>query len=303
MTDDIPLKACIFNIQKFSLHDGPGIRTTVFFKGCPLRCAWCANPESLRPGVEVLWDARKCVSCGVCAGVCPEKAIAVTEDGATVDRERCVGCGECARGCPQEALSVSGREYSLDEVVAACLADKDFYDESGGGVTLSGGEVTAQHRFAGALVDRLHREGVRVALETNGFAPEAIFQELGGKADLLLMDVKHYDEARHRRGTGAGLEKILANMRWAVGAGKDVLPRIPVIPHYNASLRDARGFAELLVGLGLTRVQLLPFHQLGEGKYDMLALPYQFRGERTMEKTDLSEYKKAMEAYGLEVIV
>lgn len=294
------MRACIFNIQKFSLHDGPGIRTTVFFKGCPLRCAWCANPESLRPGFEVLWAEKLCQGCASCLAACPEAALSLADGKVTVDRQRCTGCGRCAAACPERALSVSGKEYTVDEVIAVCLQDKDFYADSDGGVTLSGGEVTMQHEFAAELLRRLRRLDIHTALETNGFARQDAFATLAGLADMLLFDVKHHDRQKHQAGTGVDNGLILKNLHYALVEGRDVLVRIPVIRGYNDGLGDARGFAAMLAELGVRRVQLLPFHQLGENKYGMLGMEYALRDRTPFAKEDLAEFREAMHAGGIE---
>lgn len=297
------LRACIFNIQKFSIHDGPGIRTTVFFKGCPLRCAWCANPESIRPGVQVLCDNGKCVACGVCADACPADAITVDASGAAVAHERCVGCGQCVAACPVAALSLSGKDYGIDDVLAVCLQDKDFYDESGGGVTLSGGEVMMQPAFARELLRRLAERGVHTALETNGCVGPEVFRDVAAAADLLLFDVKHCDAERHRDGTGVDNGVILENLRWAVAAGKKVLARIPVIPGYNDSLEDADAFARLLKTIPLDTVQLLPFHQFGQNKYQMLGMDYTLDSAPQLRKENLAEYRERMLGAGMREVI
>lgn len=297
------MRACLFNIQKFSLHDGPGIRTTVFFKGCPLRCLWCANPESLRRRPEVLWRADRCVGCGACEAACREQAIALSDGAARVDRARCVGCGDCARACPAEALSVAGRMWSLDEVVRECLRDKDFYAESGGGVTLSGGEVTLHAEFAGALLHRLRVEGVHTAIETNGHAARENFRAVAEAADLLLFDIKHHDAARHREGTGVDNAVILDNLAWAVASGREVLARIPVIRGYSDTLEDAAAFAALLAGANVRRVQLLPFHQMGEGKFAQLGMEYALGGREQMRKEELEPYARVMRNTGVGEVI
>lgn len=243
-----PLEAHICNIQKFSLHDGPGIRTVVFFKGCPLRCAWCANPES------------------------QEKALASLP--------------------AAEGFSLGGERKTLAQVLAACLQDKPFYEESGGGVTLSGGEPLLWPEFALALLQALHGEGIHTALETTGFADPAVFQEVTNETDLLLFDMKHWDAARHKQGTGVDNSLPLANMKWAIAAGKEVLPRIPVIPGYNDSLEDAAGFCRRLAEVGAKRAQLLPFHQFGEKKYSLLGRDYAYAGVPALHQEELEPFRQ-----------
>lgn len=297
------LTACIFNIQKFSIHDGPGIRTTVFFKGCPLRCAWCANPESLLPRPQVLWDSSACVLCGICAGACPAGAIAVGKAGLRIDHGACTGCGDCVRACPRADLSLSGREYGIDEIVGICLQDKDFYAESGGGATLSGGEVMLQPAFALELLRRLRSHGIHTALETNGFADPAVFAEVAGAADLLLFDMKHHDARKHREGTGVDNALILANLKQAVGRGMRVLARIPVIPGYNDGPADAVGFAAALAAVPLDKVQLLPFHQFGQNKYRRLGMRYGLEDMPQMRAEDLEKFGNALAEAGVREVI
>lgn len=291
----------VFNIQKFSIHDGPGIRTTVFLKGCPLRCKWCSNPESQSAGVEVLYDARLCAHCGHCAQVCPKGCFARDADGHMRREARdCVGCLACVDGCPARALSAEGRTQSVDEVFEICMQDLAFYEESGGGVTISGGEGMSQPGFVAALAEKLHGAGVSVAIETTGCVNEAVFRRLAPMFDLLLFDVKHYDCEAHRAGTGEGNEFILKNLRWAVENGLNILPRIPVIPGFNASLDDARGLAELLHKIGLRRAQLLPFHQMGERKYELLGREYSLKAVPALHPEDLEDYRAIFMEAGLD---
>lgn len=245
----------VFNIQKFSLHDGPGIRTVVFLKGCPLRCKWCANPESQRMEVQIL-------------------------QGMEAERK--------------------GREMDVEDVVKACMQDWDFYEESGGGVTLSGGEPLAQAGFARQLLEALGEKGMHRAVETTGFAEEEVFASVLGHVELVLFDVKHWDSRRHREGTGVGNEGILKNLQAAVASGKEVLPRIPVIPGFNDGLQDAAGFGRLLKGLGLRRAQLLPFHQFGESKYAGLGMEYAYAGIDPLHEEDLGAYQAAFAGEGVE---
>ncbi|MDR0451776.1 MAG: glycyl-radical enzyme activating protein [Treponema sp.] len=289
--------AFLSNIQKFSLHDGPGIRTVVFFKGCPLSCPWCSNPEAREAAGSVLRESAKCARCLRCAAICPARAIG---EGLSINRKACTACGACVRECPRGALSLNGQGYSLEETLRICLQDRPFYEESGGGVTLSGGEVLAQARFARRLLEALGREGIHRALETTGYAPPAVFRRLAEAADLLLFDLKHYDRERHFQGTGVYNDPILANLAAALAAGKTVLPRIPVIPGFNDSPGDALGFSRLLVSAGLKQAQLLPFHQFGEKKYEMLGLPYPMQGVPQLRREDLEEYRRVFAGQGVE---
>lgn len=253
MTDQVNDKGCLINIQKFSIHDGPGIRTAVFFKGCPLRCLWCSNPESQAPGIQVEYEA-----------------------------------------------ALAGKMYMIDEVMDICLADKDFYLESSGGVTLTGGEVLMQPKFAAALLRTLKSNGIHTALETTGFASAQIFLDTVQYADLLLYDLKHFDSKKHRDGTGIDNQIILRNLREAIKKGMDILIRIPVIPGYNDSLDDAAGFAKLIRELGLAEVQLLPFHPFGQNKYKTLGVPYMFSNVHTLYPEDLRDYQLRIKNLGID---
>ena len=295
------MKGIVFNIQKFSIHDGPGVRTTVFLKGCPLRCRWCSNPESQLSRVQIMYHSDNCMHCRKCAGTCPEKAITEAEDGRIhIDFNKCTGCLTCVQGCPGRALTNEGEYKTIDEVVDVCMQDIDFYEESGGGVTISGGEGMMQPDFVESLILRLKENGIHTAIETTGCVGEEVFHRLAPLFDLLLFDVKHYDSEKHKIGTGAGNELILKNLRWAHKRGLNILPRIPVIPSFNAELPDAEGMARLLLDIGLTRVQLLPFHQMGERKYEFLNRDYELTGVRALHPEDLIEYQKAFLDHGID---
>ncbi|MFP3091152.1 glycyl-radical enzyme activating protein [Treponema sp. TIM-1] len=304
------IRGIIFNIQQFSIHDGPGIRTVVFFKGCPLRCRWCSNPESQSTAIQILWDGAKCSRCRRCVGLCPPGAVRYEEEAGTagpqapgrirINHGRCTGCGICVEACPSQALSLAGRYYSVDEVVEQCLKDRVFYDESGGGVTLAGGEVLAQPEFAEALLTALGEAGIHRAIETSGHAPAAVFDRISARTDLILFDIKHHAPDRHRAGTGVPQDLILANLRTALG--RAVLVRIPVIPGYNDHPSDAAALGELLGSLGVREVELLPFHQFGQRKYAMLGLDYGFEKTKALHPEDLEHYQGIFENHGIKVL-
>ena len=290
----------IFNIQKFSLNDGPGIRTVVFFKGCPLKCTWCANPESQEPRLQVLWDRQKCIGCHTCVKSCPTLAVQCKGTGIVIDHRRCLGSGICIEKCPAHALKAEGERKSVDEIVRIVMQDEPFYEESGGGVTLSGGEATMQPEFAVALLKALKERGIHTAVETTGVASPAVFERIIAYVDLLLFDIKHWDEEKHKEKTGVSNLPILQNMKYAIDQGKNVLPRLPVIPGYNDSIEDAQGFVRRLNEVGTQRVQLLPFHQFGENKYHMLGKEYAHADVKALHPEDLQEFRQVFLDNGIE---
>lgn len=292
-------KALLFNIQKFSIHDGPGIRTTVFFKGCPLRCHWCSNPESQFGNIQITWDSSKCISCQKCVKGCPEEAISEVKGRIIIDRERCKGHQECFKGCPTDSFKVEGVYKTVDEIISEVLKDIDFYEESGGGVTLTGGEVLQQADVAIELLKELKKHNIHTAAETTGYATPEVFQRFLEHIDLLLFDVKHYDPVRHKEGTGTDNKIILENLKSAVKKGKKIIARIPVIPNFNDSLHDAEEFSTLLNKIGIKDVNLLPFHQFGQKKYDLLDMKYTLNDVKQLHPEDLKDYQEVFIHNGL----
>lgn len=296
--------ATVFNMQKFSLNDGPGIRTVVFLKGCPLRCAWCANPESQRRAPQLQWRDAACVGCGACVAILGGEAVAEPDGRRHVDVRRADASGprvaEALARCPGEALSVVGETKTVDEVLAFCLQDRPFYEDSGGGVTLSGGEAMVWPEFCLELLGRLADEGVDTCAETEAHVPPATFDAVCERLDHLLVDMKHANPVRHRAATGVALDLIGRNTRHAIEAGKDVLVRTPVIPGFNDAPDDARAMARRLLALGATRVQLLPFHPLGESKYELLGRPYAYAGTDALRAEALEGYRQAWVEEGVE---
>lgn len=243
-------KGIIFNIQHFSIHDGPGIRTTVFLKGCPLRCPWCSNPESQRKRPEPMLDATS-----------KEKII-------------------------------MGEERSVEEIINEVMKDIDFYEESGGGMTLSGGEIFAQFEFAKAILKAAKKRGIHTAIETTAFAEHEKFVDLIQYVDFIYTDLKHYNTLRHRKVTGVNNHLIIKNIHYAFSIGKEIVLRIPVIPKFNDSLEDAEHFATLFNELKINQVQLLPFHQFGENKYKLLGRKYEMENVKALHPEDLLDYQE-----------
>lgn len=277
-----PVHGVVFNIQRCSLHDGPGIRTTVFLKGCPLRCFWCQNPESQAVGTELLYDRRKCTLCGACRSACPHGAVGLVKGKPAYDRTLCRGCGRCCPACPNEARSVSGRTMSVDEVMAEVRRDVKFYKRSGGGLTLSGGEPLSQPRFSRELLGRCREEGLHTTLDTSGAAPWSRLRGVLEQADFVLLDIKHLDPAKHAAATGRDNRLILANAK-RIAKLKPLRLRIPLIPGFNddaAAIGAIAGFARN--ELGGPAIDLLPYNRLGEIKYDFLGK----EGPALMTQTD-----------------
>jgi pyruvate formate lyase activating enzyme len=261
----------VFNLQKYSVHDGPGIRTTVFLKGCPLRCAWCHNPESLSPGREILVSSGRCTACGECRAACPFGDEAAGAGPLPARLEPCTLCAACVEACPTGARQMLGREMSVGDVVAEARKDRVFYEDSGGGVTISGGEPLSQPRFLLALAQALRAAGIRVALDTSGFGCTEHLLAAARLADLVLYDLKAFDEARHRALTGVSNRGILENLRALAAGHANIWIRIPVVPGFNDDWEDLQGISRFVAGLrGVTLVNLLPFHRAGLHKYERL---------------------------------
>ena len=250
----------IFDIQRFSIHDGPGIRTTVFFKGCDLRCLWCHNPESQSPKPELMYYKEKCVGCGECKKICPR---AFTAD--------CIAEGKCVPACRHGAREISGRTESAQSVAATVLRDKAFYAQSGGGATLSGGEPLLQADFAAELLSILKENGVHTAVETAGNVPFFVFEKITPLVDLFLYDIKGLDPEKHKRNTGVSNERILENARALAETGKEILFRMPYIPGYNDA--EAPAVADFARSLGKD-LELMAYHEIGAGKYAALGREY-----------------------------
>ena len=291
-------KGLVFNIQKFSLHDGPGIRTIVFLKGCPLACMWCSNPEGRSREVELIQSCDRCVGtdeCDRCLAVCLDESLDIADDGnVTVDRSRCDGCGDCAYVCPSRALEVSGKWVSVDEVLRAVEEDDAFYARSGGGLTLSGGEPLAQGAFAHALLGAARQRGINSAIETSGLCNWKTLREVAPLADRIYFDLKCVDPEKHERGTGVSNEKILANFRKlrAEFPEREVFVRTPVIPGFNDSKEDIAAIVAFIEGAGgASSYELLAYHAFGEPKYRKLGRHYRLSHVAPLSPERMQELK------------
>jgi len=314
-TSEVVGTGIIFDIQRFSIHDGPGIRTTVFFKGCSLRCFWCHNPEGLRPRPEIQFRPDRCIGCGECVAVCPQGAQAIENGTRVYRRERCQACGQCVETCYADALVLVGQEMTVEQVMAEILQDHAFYETSGGGVTLSGGEPVLQRDFARAILECCKAEGLHTAIETAGNCRWGSLSALLPATDLIMMDIKHLDPEAHHAATGISNERILANARRLAQTDKPMIFRIPVVPTVNDTPEEIGAIAAFVRRLADLRsekrhrpdgchdisLELLPFHRLAGDKYRSLGLDYRARDLTQPSKEKMAQLVKMARVHGITV--
>ena len=286
----------VFNIQRFSTEDGPGIRTTVFMKGCPLRCIWCHNPESQSTKAELLLDKERCIGCGGCAAVC-ERGAHIFEGGHRIDRTACVATGKCVEVCPSDALRLYGKRMSVDEALGEVMRDKIFYETSGGGVTLSGGEPLFQPEFASELLKGAKESGIHTAIETSGFAAKEVLLSVIGHTDLVLFDVKETDPERHKRYTGVPIEPILSNLRLIDEVGVPFVIRAPIIPSLSDREEHFKALSELCRSMKhCIGVEVMPYHNIGVHKYEMMDKEYLCGEIKVPERETVERWRRLVEA-------
>ena len=296
------LRGRVFDMQRMSIHDGPGIRTTVFLKGCPLRCVWCHNPESILPEPQLTFTPALCVGCGECLRRCPNNAHDIANGAHRLDRSRCARCLACVEACCGNALRVVGREMTVDEVVAEVLRDNPFYEESGGGMTLSGGEPLAQAAFTQGLLRAAREHGLHTCLETSGFGATDDALALVPLVDLFLFDIKDTDPTRHRTFTGQSNTRILENLRRLDAAGASIILRCIMIPEVNLDDTHLKAIASLAGSLrGLRGVDVMGCHALGQGKRPQLGIPeenYSPRNFTALTRAQLERVVDRLQALG-----
>ena len=306
----IERKARIFNIQKYNMYDGPGLRTLVFFKGCPLRCKWCSNPESQKKIYQVMFKKELCVNCGACVSACPvgvHRISALTQAHEFVEGSECIGCRKCEQACLPSALSIVGEMKNISELMEIIEEDRSFYEMSGGGVTLGGGESLAQPEAAANLLMVCKQAGINTAIETCGYAKPEQLMKVAEFTDLFLFDVKHMDSDRHYELTGVRNELILANLKLLLDNRHNVKVRLPLLKNANDSEKEIAQLIEFLTPFRDSKhfkgIDLLPYHKLGVNKYKQLGWDYPIDGDPSLSDEDLDRIENWIKKYNFPVAV
>jgi pyruvate formate lyase activating enzyme len=298
------VKGNVFDIQRFSVHDGPGIRTVVFLKGCSLHCFWCQNPEGILPKPEIMFFPDRCILCGRCVEVCPEGAHTIKEGVHYYIRDKCTSCGRCAEVCYAGTLKVTGKIMTVKEVIKEVLKDKVFYEQSGGGITLSGGDAVVQHRFANAILKRSKVEGLHTAIETAANCKWEVLESLLPLTDLVMMDIKHLDLKKHKEATRFSNELILQNAQKLSQTLKPLIIRTPVIPGVNDTQEEIAAIVRFIQSFpNLKYYELLPFHRFGEGKHHNLGLSYAASHLKAPPRDTMNKLADEARKFGIQIRV
>jgi pyruvate formate lyase activating enzyme len=296
------VQGIIFDIKKYAIHDGPGIRTTVFFKGCPLSCWWCHNPEGLTPSEQHIHRKDRCIGCGDCIKICPQNAIAPADNGSFFDETKCIRCRTCAQACPADAHEFIGQRITVDAVVEKIIKDIVFYDQSSGGVTFSGGEPLMQPDFLVALLDACGQLDLHRTVDTTGLTDAETLLKVAERTELFLYDLKHMDAEKHRIHTGVSNERILANLELLARKGAEICVRIPLIAGVNNDDENISHTADFISTLpGVKHVSLLPFHSSAQGKYARLGTPCLLSEMHVPANREVAVIAERLESFGLQV--
>lgn len=295
----------ITNIQRCSTEDGPGIRTTVFMKGCPMSCTWCHNIETIDPASTVVWYAVKCIGDHACVRACPEDALEVTPEGLKIDREKCTVCGSCEDACPTGAVKIMGKVWSSEDLVQELLRDKVFFETSNGGVTISGGEATYQAEFTTEVAKGLQEEGVHVALDTCGYCSEKVLRKILSHIDMVLYDLKIMDSEKHKEFTGVPLDTVLSNARIVAESKKPVWIRTPVIPNHTDDGENIRAIARFILENipNMVRYDLLAFNRMCIDKYTLFDLEYPLKNYELISEATMKNLAQIAREEGLPNVV
>lgn len=295
--------AIIMNIQKYCVHDGPGIRTNVFFKGCPLKCWWCHNPESQNVKPEIMLFRERCIKCGTCAKKCPQHAIEIKNNIVTTDKTKCISCEKCAELCPNNAREYVGKNMTVQELMKEIVKDEIFYEQSNGGVTFSGGEPLTQIEFLNEVLERCKERGINTAIETSGFAAWEKISKIADKIDLFLYDIKQINNEKHLKYTGVENALILENLKKLSDKGCNLFIRMPIISGINDDDEHIQGTIKMLSDINILQVNLLPYHKMGMDKYKRLEREYKLSGMETPSAEKMEQISDKFKKYGFKVSI
>jgi len=300
------MKGIVFDIQNYAIYDGPGIRTLIFLKGCPLKCLWCQNPESQKLYPQISYFKENCLLCETCVKSCPNNALRLIDDEIKRDTDHCILCGSCVAACPNKVMEIIGKEYSIEDLIEIALRDKPFYDNSGGGVTISGGEPTMQFNFLLELLKALKNKGIHIAIETCGYFNEDLRKDLIDNVDLFLFDIKHIDNKRHKEFTGEKNNIILSNFSNILSKTgiERIIPRIPLIPGVNTDEITIKSIISFLKNINYSgQIHLMPYNKLAKTKYEKVGMGNLYRDMGELTEEDLKKITDLFEQHSFQVVI